>query len=484
MVLLLCDVAVGPQRPLTYLVGRLTPVLEGLLVIILVAGVEMGSLLKPSTAIGGVVNPASLGIVIVWVVGLYVINRAAKDPRWSIEMPGSQPGRRHRERAHPDAAASVRRLARRRGSRAIFGAACTVTLGAGVDARGERQRCSPNRLGVNGVIFGATVLATATALPEICSGIAAVRLGDNALAMGDIFGGNAFQVCLFLVADLVAGKPVLQSAGNLNAWLAALGVALTGGLRLRRDRPAAPLPFPARPGLDPRARGLFSFGLGSRAHERKDRVPLASSPRRQRARGAPAGGARPSPPVRAAARDAARAPPFPAYVADAKVRRGRGQTPDLGRRENEALVRRERKPTTSVSSAPERGAWTPSGESGRRATPRSTARGESRRLERPTTDDPPPKKLAHQSRYFGRSRSGSTRRRSYDRPVETTERHLRLLTETIAAVNSTLDLEEVLHLVANEVAAALEADACFVYLYDDAPASSCCARRTARGWTR
>ncbi len=77
------------------------------------------------------------------------------------------------------------------------------------------------------MIFGATVLATATALPEISSGIAAVRLGDNALAMGDIFGGNAFQVCLFLVADLVAGKPVLQSAGNLNAWLAALGIALT-----------------------------------------------------------------------------------------------------------------------------------------------------------------------------------------------------------------------------------------------------------------
>src|SRR5256886_509285 len=45
-------------------------------------------------------------------------------------------------------------------------------------------------------------------------------------------------------------------------------------------------------------------------------------------------------------------------------------------------------------------------------------------------------------------------------------RHLRLLTETIAAVNSTLDLEEVLGLVARKVAEALEADACFVYLYD------------------
>jgi two-component system, sensor histidine kinase PdtaS len=51
--------------------------------------------------------------------------------------------------------------------------------------------------------------------------------------------------------------------------------------------------------------------------------------------------------------------------------------------------------------------------------------------------------------------------------VDTSERHLRLLTETIAAVNSSLDLEEVLELVAQKVANALGADACFVYLYDD-----------------
>jgi len=51
--------------------------------------------------------------------------------------------------------------------------------------------------------------------------------------------------------------------------------------------------------------------------------------------------------------------------------------------------------------------------------------------------------------------------------MDATERHLRLLTETIEAVNSTLDLDEVLSLVASKVAAALEADACFVYLYDE-----------------
>jgi two-component sensor histidine kinase len=51
--------------------------------------------------------------------------------------------------------------------------------------------------------------------------------------------------------------------------------------------------------------------------------------------------------------------------------------------------------------------------------------------------------------------------------VDQTARHLRLLTETIAAVNSSLDLQEVLELVASKVADALGTDACFVYLYDE-----------------
>ncbi|HVU77091.1 MAG TPA: hypothetical protein VHC67_05885 [Gaiellaceae bacterium] len=226
MVLLVCDFAAGPERPLTYLVGALTPVLEGLLVVIVVAGVEMGALLRPTTAIGGVVSPASVAIVVVWGIGLYVIDRARKDPRWNVSMPGSHPGRKHRHAPHPTAprpyeSARTGRVA------LLFGLACAVTLVAGVVLEIAGNDLA-NRAGVNGVIFGATVLAAATALPEISSGIAAVRLGDNALAIGDIFGGNAFQVCLFLVADLVAQQPVLPSAGPLNAWLAALGVALTG----------------------------------------------------------------------------------------------------------------------------------------------------------------------------------------------------------------------------------------------------------------
>jgi cation:H+ antiporter len=225
MVLVVCDAVAGRERPLTYLVGALTPVLEGMLVVLVVSATLMGALLKPSTAIGGVVSPASIAIVVVWLVGVYVIDRVRKSPRWSVSMPGGKPGRRHRREAHPEA---LRPFAQRSTLRVggIFAAACAVTLVAGVALELSGNSLA-TRAGINGVVFGATVLAAATALPEISSGIAAVRLGDNALALGDIFGGNAFQLCLFLLADLIAGSPVLPTAGRLNSWLASLGVALT-----------------------------------------------------------------------------------------------------------------------------------------------------------------------------------------------------------------------------------------------------------------
>jgi cation:H+ antiporter len=225
MVLVLCDFVSGPEHPLTFLVGALTPVLEAMLVVLVVSGALMGALLPRTTAIGGVVSPASIAIVVVWIFGVYVINRVRKEPRWTVSMPGSHPGRRHRrvppkDTTHPYANHSTRWVA------GVFGLACLATLLAGVVLETSGNELA-NRAGINGVIFGATVLAAATALPEISSGIAAVKLGDNALAIGDIFGGNAFQICLFLVADLVAGSPVLPTAGRLNGWLASLGVGLT-----------------------------------------------------------------------------------------------------------------------------------------------------------------------------------------------------------------------------------------------------------------
>lgn len=224
LVLVICDLAAGRKNALTYLVGSLVPVLEALLVILVVTFVLMGALLKPAVAIGPV-SPASIAIVVVWFCALVIINRVRNSPSWEAIAPGSKPGRPHRRIAHPKVATphtgtSTWRVA------LYFLAACVVTLVAGVFLQVAGSDLA-GRAGINGVIFGATVLALATALPEISSGIGAIRLGDHGLAMSDIFGGNAFQVCLFLVADLIAMKPVLPTAGRQNSWLAILGIGLT-----------------------------------------------------------------------------------------------------------------------------------------------------------------------------------------------------------------------------------------------------------------
>jgi cation:H+ antiporter len=255
MVIVLCDAAASRTQALTYLVGSLMPVLEGLLVVTVVAETMMGALLPEHVAIGAV-SPASIAIVVTWFVGIYGLNRVRRAPAWEIEMPGSKPGRPHRRVRPPteepaQTGPAVKPIA-------VFVAAAIVTLIAGVLLE-EAGNTLADRAGVNGVIFGATVLAFATALPEISSGIAAVRLGDHQLAVADIFGGNAFQVCLFLVADLVAGMPVLPSAGNLNAWLAGLGIVLTviyaWGVIVRREG------CTVRLGLDSIV-VLLVFGLG------------------------------------------------------------------------------------------------------------------------------------------------------------------------------------------------------------------------------
>lgn len=93
-----------------------------------------------------------------------------------------------------------------------------MTLIAGV-ALEESGNVIADQIGMSGVLFGATFLAAATALPEVSTGLASVRVGDYQLAFSDIFGGNAFLPVLFLLASLPSGQSALPQAQNTDVYL-------------------------------------------------------------------------------------------------------------------------------------------------------------------------------------------------------------------------------------------------------------------------
>jgi cation:H+ antiporter len=239
LVLVILDFTSRNKRPLSNLSNSLEPLHEAALVIAVVGIAVMGTQLAASATIGPV-SPASLAIVFVWLLGIFALNRNRRSPRWQSTDPLASPT--PTPTPEPTSQKKGKPAGRSRsigGTLAVFGVASAVTLVSGVLLEQSGYALADD-FGINGAIFGATVLAAITALPEISTGLAAVRMGQVGLAMGDIFGGNAIQVTLFLVADLLAGQAVLTTASVESIWLACLGIVVTAiylnGLITRPER--------------------------------------------------------------------------------------------------------------------------------------------------------------------------------------------------------------------------------------------------------
>ena len=230
---------VRPRKPLTYQAASLVLLLEGALVVAILFVVVAGTQL-PKTLIFARVTPQAVLIAVLWVVGLLLLRRAGTALPWtdSGNAPDSQPEPRGHSRAKKEAQATSKGVSTGRAA-LVFGLAAVATLIAGVAAERSGEELS-SRAGLSGVLFGATVLAAATSLPELSTGLTSTRLGDYQLAVSDIFGGNAFLPVLFLVATMVSGQAVLPAAHNTDIYLTALGGLLTlvymAGLVFRPQR--------------------------------------------------------------------------------------------------------------------------------------------------------------------------------------------------------------------------------------------------------
>jgi cation:H+ antiporter len=240
VVLVVLDAAgVGPGKPLTYRAASLVLVIEGLAVIAVLAVVVAGTQL-PTGVILWRVTPESVLIAVLWVVSLLLVQRAGHHLPWheSGEAPDNQGRPRGHSRQSAEQEAARRNVSTARAA-GVFAAAAVVTLVAGVFLERSGEEISAH-IGLSGVLFGATILAAATSLPEVSTGLTSVKQGDYQLAISDIFGGNAFLPVLFLVATLLSGKAVLPDAQASDIYLTAVGVVLTSvyvtGLLFRPQR--------------------------------------------------------------------------------------------------------------------------------------------------------------------------------------------------------------------------------------------------------
>ncbi len=222
VVLVLLDIfGLWRKDALSYAAASLELVLEAVLVVAVLILSIMGTQL-PKSLIFAHVTPEALLITIIWLIGLWLLSKARKDLPWQEKghAPDTLQGKRGDKTKETAQKWSTTRVI------VVFVIAALITLIAGVVLE-ESGNDIASHIGLSGVLFGSTILAASTSLPELSTGLASVKAGAYNLAFSDIFGGNAFLPVLFLLATLLSGQAVLPQAKNTDIYLGGLGILLT-----------------------------------------------------------------------------------------------------------------------------------------------------------------------------------------------------------------------------------------------------------------
>lgn len=222
VVLVLIDVfGVGKTAPLTFRSRSAILLLEGVGLICILTLVLMGKQFSPELIFYRT-TPFEWLIALVWLGTIYLVSK---------QTAGDHPHPRKKVYTHEASEPGYNKAARItftsiNKALLVFVIAALLTLVAGW-ALEESGRILAERFHMGGVLFGATVLALSTALPEISTGIASARIRDYQMAVSDIFGGNAFLPVLFLLASIISGDAILPSLQASDSYLTCIGILLT-----------------------------------------------------------------------------------------------------------------------------------------------------------------------------------------------------------------------------------------------------------------
>jgi cation:H+ antiporter len=210
MVILAVIDRVRPRRQLLQNVA-LDHVLSASLAISLNAFAVLLVAMRPAQSLLGVA-PGSLALFLGYVAGARAVYRHAQE----------------RTRAAPQLRRETPSLRRAVGGFAV--AASAVLAAAPVFAWSAQGIAVITGLG--DTFVGTWLVGLSTSLPELVACLAAIRLGSPDLAVGNLFGSNAFNMAIFLALDLVqpgslfaALDPSHVLSGSAAVVLMALGIA-------------------------------------------------------------------------------------------------------------------------------------------------------------------------------------------------------------------------------------------------------------------
>ncbi len=194
-------------RPLSTLTSSKTSMLQGLYLIAILSFVIIGKQFSGSFIFSRV-TPPELFIALAWIGSIATMKRFQQSTTENTTL----------------ISANKLRLTRR-SSIAWLIVVSVVVLIFGVLLESTSQAITAH-LGINGVLFGATVLAVITSLPEISSGLSFVKERTYQPIISDIFGGNAFLPVLFLPASLITNNAIIPNAGNTDIYLTAVSIVM------------------------------------------------------------------------------------------------------------------------------------------------------------------------------------------------------------------------------------------------------------------
>lgn len=203
------------REALTSAIATPTPLLQGALVIVLLALAASATVAGDRSFLG--IGLWSWALAAGYLACLWLVRKTQGRKPW---VPKGVAAPRKNER--PGAAGPLGRII---AGIAIGGA---FILGAGfVLARSGEALAEQTGLGSS--FFGAVFLAAATSLPEMSIVFSAVRLRRYEMAIADVLGANLFCLALLFLVDAVyAGPPVLNEVGRFATFAALLAIVATG----------------------------------------------------------------------------------------------------------------------------------------------------------------------------------------------------------------------------------------------------------------